>query len=373
VTATTTTRLGLYKTSSDGSDLVNVVTDILNNYDLIDAAMGSRIVTSSTRPSTPYGGQHILESDTSYRSYLHNGSSPASGGWVEYPNSSGTYGGQIWASRATDTTTYRVANTFGGGNTNPSLLTEHAAAAAISYGARVAGDSFDRLRIRADGRIDIGPGTGARDTNLYRSATDTLKTDDSFIVGATLAVTGTATIGGDLTLSSGRIYRNKTSTVATTVANTITETVIATMTIPANEGQFAVYRIKAWGTAANAATTPNHSWRLRIGGVAGGLLGTIFYTFGAASAGTRTWSMEGLVTILTTGASGTWHGQLTGVSNINTNTTTNNTSAPVIQDSASSPTKDTTTSQDLVITSTWSAAASANTLTCYGYTAERVS
>lgn len=198
--STTTTRLSLYKPASDGSELVNVVTDLNNNYDAIDLAMGFRIVTSSTRPSTPYGGQGILESDTSYKSYLHNGTSPASAGWVELPNSSATYGGQIWSSRATDATTYRVANTFGGGNTNPTVLTEHAAAAGIAYGARVSGDSQDRIRIRADGRIDIGPGSGSRDTNLYRSAADTLKTDDSFIVGSTIAVSGAATIAGAATI-----------------------------------------------------------------------------------------------------------------------------------------------------------------------------
>lgn len=201
--STTTTRLGLYKPASDGSELVNVVTDLNNNYDALDLAVGFRVVTSSTRPSSPYGGQGILESDTSYRSYLNNGTAPASGGWIEIPNGSATYGSQLWASRSTDATTLRAANTVGGGNTNPAILTEHAAAAGIAYGARVSGDTQDRVRIRADGRIDIGPGTGARDTNLYRSAADTLKTDDSLIVGSTLAVTGAATIGSTLTVGGG--------------------------------------------------------------------------------------------------------------------------------------------------------------------------
>lgn len=202
MTATTTTRLGLYKTSSDGSDLVNVVTDLLSNLDAIDLAMGSRIVTSSTRPSSPYGGQHILESDNAYRSYVHNGTSPASGGWVEIPNNSATYSGQIWTSRATDASTIKVVNTFGGGNTNLAIATEHAAAAGLSYGARVTGDTFARLAIRADGRIDLGSGSGARDTSFYRSTVSTLKTDGSFVVGATLAVTGAATIAGATALGS---------------------------------------------------------------------------------------------------------------------------------------------------------------------------
>lgn len=93
--STTTSRLGLYKPASDGSETVNVVTDLLNNLDKLDQATGVQVVTSSTRPSTPYAGKLIAESDTGYRTYFHNGTSPASGGWVEIPNSSGTYGGSL--------------------------------------------------------------------------------------------------------------------------------------------------------------------------------------------------------------------------------------------------------------------------------------
>ncbi|GAA0705427.1 hypothetical protein GCM10010193_70630 [Kitasatospora atroaurantiaca] len=191
--STTTTRLGLYKTASDGSELVNVVTDLLNNLDALDLAAGSQVVTSSTRPSSPFSGKHILESDTSYRSYFHNGTAPASGGWVEYPNNSGTYGGQVWASRATNATTLRVANTFGGGNTAASVLTEHAAAAGVAYGARVSGDSQDRIQIRADGRIDLGPGSGARDTSWYRSAAGEITSDGAFRLPSTTDVSLSST------------------------------------------------------------------------------------------------------------------------------------------------------------------------------------
>lgn len=222
--STTTTRLGLYKPATDGSEYVNVVTDLDNNYDLIDLAMGSRIVTSSTRPSTPYGGQHILESDNAYRSYVHNGTSPASGGWVEYPNNSATYGGQIWCSRATDASTIKVVNTFVGGNTNLAIATEHAAATALSYGARVTGDTFARVAIRADGRIDWGSGSGARDTGLYRGGVDQLKTDDSFVVGSTLTVTGSATIGGDLSVAGIGQWLTARKTANQSIANSTAQT-----------------------------------------------------------------------------------------------------------------------------------------------------
>lgn len=59
--ATTTTKLGL--TKPDGADLVDIA--VLNtNADKIDAAVGASIVTSVTRPSSPYSGQAIYETDS---------------------------------------------------------------------------------------------------------------------------------------------------------------------------------------------------------------------------------------------------------------------------------------------------------------------
>jgi hypothetical protein len=60
---TTTTRLSLTKPA--GSDLVSIAT--LNaNSDKIDAAIGATLVTSGTRPATPFDGQIIYETDTDH-------------------------------------------------------------------------------------------------------------------------------------------------------------------------------------------------------------------------------------------------------------------------------------------------------------------
>jgi hypothetical protein len=75
--STTTTRLALVKpiTSED------VDVTILNaNSDKIDTVAGMVYASSSTRPSTPFQGQPVYESDTG-NTLVHNGSSPASGGW----------------------------------------------------------------------------------------------------------------------------------------------------------------------------------------------------------------------------------------------------------------------------------------------------
>lgn len=85
--ATTTTRLGLRKPA--GSDSVNVSTDLDANFDAIDTVIGSVYATKSTRPSTPFQGESVYESDTG-ASIVHNGSSPASAGWV-YPRAVAGY------------------------------------------------------------------------------------------------------------------------------------------------------------------------------------------------------------------------------------------------------------------------------------------
>ena len=51
-----------------------------------------------------------------------------------------------------------------------------------AQGVSVTGDGFDRHRVLASGLHEWGPGSGARDTNLYRSAANTLKTDDALVV-----------------------------------------------------------------------------------------------------------------------------------------------------------------------------------------------
>ena len=66
---TNTTRLNLYKPGGGSTGLIlpDEIADIdkINgNMDLLDAAIGLKNVTSTTRPATPYDGQIIRESDT---------------------------------------------------------------------------------------------------------------------------------------------------------------------------------------------------------------------------------------------------------------------------------------------------------------------
>ena len=68
-----------------------------------------------------------------------------------------------------------------------------AAASSQAIATNVNADTHNRLTIDAGGKITWGSGSGTGDTTLYRSAADTLKTDDAF-TAASLAVTGAFTL-----------------------------------------------------------------------------------------------------------------------------------------------------------------------------------
>lgn len=62
--------------------------------------------------------------------------------------------------------------------------------------------------LQVDDDVTLASGsvfTWATDTNLYRSAADTLKTDDSLVVATDLTVTGDITLGDDMTLATGSV------------------------------------------------------------------------------------------------------------------------------------------------------------------------
>lgn len=205
---TPTTRLGLYKSLSDGSELVDYSQDIGQNLDKLDLAVGFQVVTSSTRPSAPYPGKPITESNTSYRTYFSNGTAPASGSWVEIPNSSGTFGGDLVLSGSSAIDIGGAANGGGYGVLGSSATSD------VLY-SKVSGDSVGRFYVSADGAHQWGSGAATRDTNLYRSAANTLKTDDSLIVDVDLTVNGNINTADNLNMGAWTTY---TPTWSTTTA-----------------------------------------------------------------------------------------------------------------------------------------------------------
>jgi hypothetical protein len=83
--------------------------------------------------------------------------------------------------------TFTGAPAFSGGvNFTSTVTSTQSAATNTSVATIVTADTFDRFRLLADGDMEWGPGNAARDTNLYRSAANTLKTDDALVVAGEL-------------------------------------------------------------------------------------------------------------------------------------------------------------------------------------------
>ena len=176
--ATTTSKLGLRKPDGSASgDNIDVGTDINDNADKIDAAVGFFVCTSATRPTggQRWAGRGIYETDTR-RSYIWNSSLSF---WMPLLVGHGDEVGPFKIGNSTDT---------GGEGFNFSTTTS----GAHIIRSRVNNEANLRYACSADGGMAWGAGgASAQDTNLYRSAADTLKTDDSFEVAGNLTVSGT--------------------------------------------------------------------------------------------------------------------------------------------------------------------------------------
>lgn len=80
---------------------------------------------------------------------------------------------------------------YSGANTTQAAYNYTGAGTTSRYAdLKITGDSSSRLAVFADGTMSWGPGSASRDTNLYRSAVNTLKTDNSLVVGTNLSVIG---------------------------------------------------------------------------------------------------------------------------------------------------------------------------------------
>jgi hypothetical protein len=99
---------------------------------------------------------------------------------------------------------------------------------AAAYQINVGGtDTNSRFAQFLSGKFEWGDGTLTRDTNLYRSAADTLKTDDSLIVGTNLSVTGNI----NLTASNTIIARSAGATTNNILVGRISTDTLDRITI----------------------------------------------------------------------------------------------------------------------------------------------
>lgn len=135
---------------------------------------------------------------------------------------------------------HRVTTITGSGtNTQPNYQARGVDAGNRALATQVTGDAANRHAVMMDGKQEWGDGTASRDTNLYRSSADVLKTDDSFHVAANLRLNttsvgsgvgvmgignatttpaGTPTAGGVLYVEAGELKYKGSSGTVTTVA-----------------------------------------------------------------------------------------------------------------------------------------------------------
>jgi hypothetical protein len=98
----------------------------------------------------------------------------------------------------------------------------YATAATVAQTSTIQGEANPRWRRYADGKQEWGPGTGVIDTNLYRSAVSTLRTDNSFNVGAALTVATSVNLSGSGSYNARNQAGTGTSSFLTrTVADTV--------------------------------------------------------------------------------------------------------------------------------------------------------
>jgi hypothetical protein len=139
----------------------------------------------------------------------------------------------------------------------------------VTWISQRSADSGARWYMTADGVATFGDGAGLMDTNLYRSAADTLKTDDSLVVA------GGLTVGG----IGQRLSARKTADTTITSNTTPSADPHLTVAVVAN----AVYEIEGVLFATSASTTPDITLSINGPTSSAGWWSTVAATFGSTA------------------------------------------------------------------------------------------
>lgn len=205
-----TTQLGLFKWE-DGPDRYNHI-ELYQNWDKIDSVLLRK-------------GWSIAGDEATQLRFGASGTSTLAATALIVKTYTGTVdsqdhfnltvaGSANWGSGGSatpDTNLYRAGSASlktDSGFTAASLTTTGAVTVTRSGTAssvvsgQVSGDTNPRINSDAAGVLTWGPGNAAVDTNLYRSAADTLKTDDKLVIGS-----------GTMTLNDYNLVRSGSGTV----------------------------------------------------------------------------------------------------------------------------------------------------------------
>jgi hypothetical protein len=361
---TFTSRLRLYKPAADGSDNVNVVTDLNNNLDRLDAIVSFVPVTTGTYPASGYHGQAFYETDTG-KAFVNVSTSASTITKRQVLLEGASFGASA---------TY-TGGVFSGGE----FRSTQATGAGRAFVARIGAESWDRWRVDQDGAMAWGGGSAETDVYVYRSGIGeltiggdggaTLTLDGDLVVGGDVSAAN-VDVSGDLSLSSGGVYRNRLSSTVT-VANTTVETTLALMTLPANDMVAgALYRCQVKGYAS-VTGAPTIAFRGRVGGTQFITSGSITCSSGVLN---KPWSVEFWLACVSTGVSGTAraHGLTTETLSLTGNNGPTSSSVTRSDATTSAITVNTTGVLALEVTVQWGTASASNTLTSLIGSIERV-
>lgn len=134
-----------------------------------------------------------LKHDTSAARIIVSGSTPWN--FTESKVKIGTAGSpasRLHVEESTDAVCLTIKNTLASANGAAMLLMQNGTAGATAIQTGLTGEGVNRYSMNTSGRMDWGSGSATRDTNLYRTAADKLKTDDMFIATIGIGVGNSA-------------------------------------------------------------------------------------------------------------------------------------------------------------------------------------
>lgn len=190
----TTPRLALYTPADDGSEPINVATDLNDNLERIDNAVGFVPSTSAVEPTSPFDGMATYETDTGVAKFRK----ALTSSWAQLLAAGSTFASNILLN---------TANKIGIGIGSPVAILDVVVSTITANPLikfKQASESQPRLQIDYDG-IRLGGGSSTTDARIYRPSAAQLNFTGNAVMENTLSVTGDTSVGvlsvsGDITL-----------------------------------------------------------------------------------------------------------------------------------------------------------------------------
>lgn len=208
-TGTNNTAVGLNALYSSTTGVANTALGSLAGRYIADGSTANATGNNST--FIGYNTKALADGNTN-QTVIGNDATGFGSNTVTLGNDSvtGTYlKGTVYfgSETATDTNLYRsAANTL---MTNDRFVSSRSSSTANAFTTSVDGEADVRLNVAANGKLSWGDGTSAVDTNLYRSEANVLYTDDAFR-GQSIRVRNPAVTSKDLNVER-HIYVGGTS------------------------------------------------------------------------------------------------------------------------------------------------------------------